>query len=326
VAVDAFRGGGGGGRTPSAPVPAPDTATGRREAQLVERLAGERIGGVLLYSTAVGCELRAIRLPSLEPAPVPEGGGGLGCRFTASPDGSRVAPPGAAWSPDGRLLALCLGGATSVERATGGEVYRVDGCAASWRSSNALVVVENESTVVQWLVDCHRGRDACRRVLLDHHDLEAAARGHPQAFDAYDSVRVRVVGTAWLDGDLLVLRLRSTFVSAGSTGRPVDSVVAFAGRELAWAGHATGRELLGLETAPRGNNVFAGPDDVYHARGFRLSVPRAFGAVRAGALSPDDRWLALAAPGAVILLPTNELHAEPRALNLPLDAAGLAWR
>src|SRR5688500_2342992 len=76
------------------------------------RAAG--ISGVLVYTDG-DCVLHAVRLPGLEPAPLPAGPD-VGCEFELSPDGTHVEPPGAAWNPKAPGYALCRGNVVDVVR------------------------------------------------------------------------------------------------------------------------------------------------------------------------------------------------------------------
>jgi hypothetical protein len=54
-----------------------------------------------------------------------------------------------------------------------------------------------------------------------------------------------------------------------------------------------------------------------------VPLPEAVGPVHALAISPDERWVALAARGAVVLA---DLPAATRSLALRIGARDLAWR
>ncbi len=82
-------------------------------AAIAARLGRAGVGGVL-YFVDQACRLRALRLPSLEPAPAPRDGG---CRALVSPS---TAPPGwSLWPRNTPLAAYCRRGRVIVSGSAG---------------------------------------------------------------------------------------------------------------------------------------------------------------------------------------------------------------
>jgi hypothetical protein len=159
-------------------------------AQLAER--GFR--GTLVY-TDRDCELHALALPDLLPAPEPEGEGG--CEFSLSPDGRRVAPASVRWSAAGqRCEAVCAWRGEELTYVRGGAI----------RSDAELLVTRNE--------------------------LERALRAHPTAPARLEIAELRIRDVAWLSRDIVVALLQVGF--PGRPPENAAVIAGFERGRLAW--------------------------------------------------------------------------------------------
>jgi hypothetical protein len=310
AAFDSLRGG------DEEPASAPGTTTepepGTTEAAPAQ-VEPEAFGGVLYY-TDESCELRAVRLPTLEPAEAPSWDE---CSFVLSPDGTRVSGRGSGWDPHadprrGRLFQTEQG---MIQVATNGgpegEAFR--GAAPAWRPSGVLT---------------YFGRGAVREwpsgaVLLGQNDLADAVRAHPEVPVGGRVGRVVVRETAWLDEARVALILEAPI----GAERREDILAVYEDRRLATSssGHLDG--LSDLRTSPRGGFVAARVGDgrflLLDARGGPTLAPRVTG-YRAIAFSPEGRWAAVATSGGVHVFGLGEVPFPVR--RLPIVANDLAWR
>jgi hypothetical protein len=148
--------------------------------------------------------------------------------------------------------------------------------------------------------------------------LEAAGQ-HPNAPDRPGGVDgVEVEDVAWLSPDSVVLLLRVDLRGAG----PQDLVSVFERGRVRGSYYFLDDDRDALEVSRRSRYIAAGTAFAVRADGPRLAIPDAFGEVRAVAWSPDERWLALAARGALALVRVGT--ETPRVLALPIDAADIA--
>jgi hypothetical protein len=319
VAVaDAVRSRGGDETDPDAPVLTRPPAAGvESRTAIANRMRREGIRGRLFY-TDERCTLRGVSLPDLEPAATP-GVRGLGCAFSASPDGERVATAGAAWSPDSRRVAVCRGRAVVVsvasERAP--EVARHEGCKPAWRLDGELTFVRDGEVV-----------DAAGRRVVPSRAIEAAARRHLVAPDPPQlQVAYEIVDLAWLSPTRLALLLRIAFTSAGREFDPEMQVAIFEGARIVGTEDGFGQTWTRVEG--HSGVVAVRPGVLLDARAQRLYpvVGTGTGAADAVAVSPDGRWLAAGLRGRVTLLSIRALRAGRfRSVSLPFAARDLAWR
>jgi len=309
AAVDALRDEG-------APEPrsAPETTSEATAAEAVPAEAEPDAFGGVLYYTDESCELRAVRLPTLDAADAPNWDE---CRFVLSPDGTRVSGAGSGWDPHsdpriGRLF-QSTDGSIQVSSNLGPEGEPIRGTAPAWRPSGSLTYVAGRE-LRAW---------PGGETVLSQNDVGVAVRAHP---DVPDSGRVREVtldDAAWLDDDRLAAAL-SVPLEDG-----VEHVVAvFEGRRLAWVDFAGRQPLFDLRVSPRGG-FFAlreGATDVmFDSRRGRVQTPAVLGSeLHALTWSPDEQWAAAAAGTHVYVFRPGE--PQMRVRELPITASDLAWR
>ena len=308
AAFDSLRGG------DEEPASAPGTT--RTEPATAEALPAEAepeaFGGVLYY-TDESCELRAVRLPTLEAAEAPNWDD---CRFVLSPDGTRASGPGSGWDPHsdpriGRLF-QSADGSIQVSSNLGPEGEPIRGTAPAWRPSGTLTYVAG-GELREWPSD---------ETVLSQNDLAVAVRAHP---DVPDSGRVRravVEDTEWLDDDRLAAVLSVPVENA------VEHVVAvFEGHRLAWVEFEGPRALFDLRVSPRGL-YFAVTNDstslLFDSRRGSIELPALVGSeIHAFTWSPDEQWVAAAAASRVYVFRPGD---QVRLRELPIVAGDLAWR
>ena len=117
-------------------------------------------GQLLLYG--YGCHVQLLTLPSLE----------------RTEDSSGCVPRGAV-SPDGSLVARCLGDETELvhtHSASAGVHGIVPGCAPAWRPDGTLTVARGRAVI---RFRACPGPRACAVTLITRSTLERAARRHP---------------------------------------------------------------------------------------------------------------------------------------------------
>lgn len=301
-------------------------------ADLSVRLRALGLSGRLVY-TDPACRLRVLALPDLVSGR-PPAGEGIGCSFSLSPGGARVASSAARWDRRGRLIARCRGSVVDFVEDEGSRPHgSFDGCAPAWRPGGSLRYVGEEAVqqVPGTLTLAREGEliqvtgcgvhdlPPCELVLLTRRDLLRAARRHPNAADAASEISVTVQDAVWLSRSRVVVLLAIAIASG-----PREQLVAiFEGRRLVGARAALfDRELTELEA--RGPLVVGQPDEVFRVDGTTVHLPRLSG-VRATAIAPDGRWVAVASRAAVHLV---RVASGPgvRIVDLPVRARDLAWR
>jgi hypothetical protein len=297
------------------------------QAGLVARLRNAGVAGTLVYTDDL-CALRGVELPSLRRAPHPAGLS-VGCDSEVSRDSLRVAPGRAVWSRSPPAYAICRGAVVDVYVPPSGRPeFQYDGCVPAWRprepssfGSNVLTVVRN-GAVLEVRPVCE-GQPPCERTLVPRRTLEAATRRHLNAPDGPADVAVVVRGAAWLDANRLAVALSARFVSAGRRLGPFDLVALIDRGRVVTTHERIGDPVVGLAASARGRYLAVPPDAVLRDDLREVPLPDSFGPVRALAISPDERWVALAARGAVMLV---DLPAAERSLALPIAARNLNWR
>jgi len=312
AAVDALRDE-GAAEPRSAPGTTSEATTTEAAAPAEEPQAAVGFGGVLYY-TDESCELRAVRLPTLEAAEAPNWDE---CRFVLSPDGTRVSGQSSGWDrhSDPRIgrLFQSADGSIQVSSNLGPEGEPFRGAAPAWRPGGTLTYVA-EGALREW---------PDGEVVLSKNGLAAAVRAHPGVPDS-GRVREVVVGeTAWLDDDRLAVVLSVPVEDA------VEHVVAvFEGRRLAWVDFAGPQALFDLRVSP-GGRYFAVTNGstslLFDSRRGLVQMPALVGSeLHAITWSPDEQWVAAAADSRVYVFRPGEL--QPRIRQLPIVAGDLAWR
>ena len=303
AAVDTIRGRGDGD---PATAPASLAEDGR-----VERLTELGARGELVLGGR-DCRVQLLTLPSLE----------------QTEDSSGCVPSGAE-SPDGSLVARCLGDETELFHASdGGLSAVVPGCTPAWRPDGILTVAY-EREVVRFRA-C-RGSDTCPVTLIARSELERAARRHPSFPDIPTRMRTLVDGIAWLSNAKAAVLL-SIRVSRFD-GRNALSAIAFfdAGRAADTRSYfrMTGGRL---DASPRGTYITQTPDVILRADGSQVNLPQHLRDAHAFAWSPDERYLALAQRHAVAVLDVASLERYDRiggglsSVTLPVSVTKLSWR
>ncbi len=253
--------------------------------------------------------------------------------FERTEDSSVCVPRGTE-SPNGSLVARCLGDVTEIFYVSDGGLQNiVPGCAPAWRPDDILTVA-HEREVVRFR-PCP-GRAACAEPLIPASELERAARRHPTG-PALGSLRVLVDGIAWLSETRAAVLL-SIRIGPRLDGLGALSQIAFfeRGRLEATPGYfrRTGGTLAG---SPRGTYVTQTPDVILRGDGSQVSLPPHLRDVRSFAWSDDERFLAVATRLAVHVLDVGSLERFDgtggglRSLTLPRSvmlsgATELGWR
>jgi hypothetical protein len=304
AAVDAVRGGG------SAEAPPTEAERDGRELRsaAVRDLRSAGIRGKLVVA-GEDCFVRVLVLPELvqEPSePLP------GCSLTVSPGVSvGVEREVVARSGD---RARCDGGI--VERLRGRLVVGGHrGCNPAWRPDGVLTLVRGGGVWAVGRCDGFAGRGCTRAVL-------------PRAALEREFGRVGQRGTTWVE-EVAWIDVQTVAVIAGvrDGGRSADVLAVFEGRRLVASPLGPYDDLALLRVSPLGTHVATvSPEQpsvvVATRRGtFVREAPEA----AAVAWSPDERWVALARGGEVVVSDGIELGAEVT-ITVPLPARDLAWR
>jgi len=266
----------------------------------------------VLYYTNENCELRAAELPDIRPTDAPTWD--ADCRFTLSPDGTRVGDETTAWDPHadprrGRLFQVD-GDAIQVATNAGPEGEPIRGTAPAWRPDGTLTYFAGgairEGPEGQTVVPASR--------------LRTVVTEHPNAPDRADALRdVRVLEHHWLDQDRLV-----ALVSAEVVGGPALDLVAVFDDGLPFASTDFLGEVRDLWASPFGTYYAVQTDTLglYDFNGNTLPLPELEGS-RAVAWSPDERLMAVATDASVYVFTPGQAGEMER---LALVANDLTWR
>ncbi len=278
------------------------------------RLAALGARGQLVVFGSGGCAKRVFELPSLD----------------RTQDRGPCVPRGAL-SPDGSLVARCLGDETEVFHSVDGGLERiVPGCAPAWQPDGTLTVSLNRA--VTRFGACP-GPDPCPETLISRRELHRAARRHPTVPDLPVRLRVLVDGIAWLSQTraavLLSIRISGRLAGKGA----LSEIAFFENGRLSPVARTYIRGTGGrLAASPRGTYVTQTPDVILRPDGSQVSLPQHLRNVHAFAWSEDERLLALATPFAVSILGVVSLERYDRtgsglrSVTLPLRATELTWR
>jgi hypothetical protein len=310
AAFDSLR---GGGETPAAGPGTTSELTTTEAVPADAETATQPAGfdGVLYY-TDESCELRAVRLPELEPAEAPNWDE---CGFVLSPDGKRASGADSGWDPHsdpqrGRLFETEDG---TIQVATNGgpegEPFR--GSAPAWRPDGTLTYFA-DGAVREW---------PGGNVLIPGTALLQGVMSHINAAGARAPFRaVDVQQLVWLDSERAVVAIHAPV----RRGADIDLAAVFDGRRRV----ATVDELAPITSlwgGPQGRYWALDSDglQLFDRDGGALPLPPLTDA-RAVAWSPDESWLAVATRASVFILRPGEPQA--RIQRLPLVANDLAWR
>ena len=280
-------------------------------AALAEHAAALGLRGRLLLRDA-GCGEQLVSFPSLERT-----------------EDSNVCVPRGTESPDGSLVARCLGDVTEIFHAADGGLQNiVPGCAPAWRPDGILTVA-HEREVVRFRACA--GRAVCAEPLIRASELERAARRHPTG-PARGALRVLVDGIAWLSETRAAVLL-SIRIGPRLDGLGALSQIAFFEKGRLEATQGSIRRTGGtIARSPRGTYVTQTPDVILRGDGSQVSLPPHLRDVRSFAWSGDERFLAVATRRAVHVLDVGSLERFDhtggglRSISLRLRATDLSWR
>jgi hypothetical protein len=262
-----------------------------------------------------GCRARLLSLPSLE----------------QKEDSSGCLPRGAV-SPDGSLMAQCVGDETELSYAhsTSPALHSVvPGCAPAWRPDGVLTVAHRRAVV---RFRACPGPNACPVTVIPRSELERAARRHPTVPETPVRMRVLVDGIAWVSETrsavLLSIRISGRLAGIGS----LSQIAFFENGRLADTQSFFGHGSPGLAASPRGSYVTQAPNLVVRRAGTQVTLPPYLRAVHSFAWTPDERYLALATRFAVTILDVASLERYDdrgsglRSVTLPVGATRIEWR
>jgi hypothetical protein len=277
--------------------PTPEVQIDDRSA-LARQLRHDDVAGVLYFADA-GCRLRALRLPSLSPAPAPKDGG---CHALVSP---ASAPPGwSLWPRDTPLAARCdAHRRVIVSGASGPSLPMIGGCAPAWRPDGSMTYIRR-GAIVQF------PRTGRAQVL----------RSRSQLADALERVPALRGSSGWVASRVAWLGPARFAVLASSRSRTVLAV--FSGRRIVAVKVGVPADVFELRASPRGSYLVLGSPNgarVYDARRRDLPRVQSFGGVQSVAWSADERWSARAVERKVLLV------GPRRRVVLPVRALDLAW-
>lgn len=306
AAVDSLRG------EDEGPASAPGTTSEQTATEAVPAGAEPAAFGGVLYYTDESCELRAVRLPTLEPAEAPNWDE---CRFVLSPDGTRASGEGSGWDPHsdpriGRLF-QSEGGSIQVSSNLGPEGDPIRGTAPAWRPDGTLTYFA-DGAVREWP---NGGVLIPRAALVQGAMTDINAPATPAQLRA-----VVVQELVWLDSERTVVSIHARV----RNGADLDLAAVFDGRRLVAAVDAFA-PIASLWSGPQGRYWALEADglQLFDRDGEELTLP-ALTEARAVAWSPDEAWMAVATRASVFVLRPGEPQARIR--QLPIAASHLAWR
>jgi hypothetical protein len=218
---------------------------------------------------------------------------------------------------------------------SGRPAFQYDGCVPAWRpnepssfGSNVLTVVR-DGRLLEVRPVCE-GQPPCERVLLGRRAIARAASRHVNAPDVPGLLAPVVDDVAWLSASRVALLIGIRFRGSIAEMDPVDLVAVFERTRLLETMSVLDDRLTGVEASPSGNLVLALPDKLLDGSGHSIGLPPALSNGVSLALSPDERWLAVATrTGDVALVDVAPLHRGSTGttqIRLPISAHDLAWR
>jgi hypothetical protein len=270
----------------------------------------DAVSGTLFY-TDESCELGAAELPDLRPADAPNWDE---CRFTLSPDGTRVGEETTGWDShsDPRRGRLYRVDDATIQVATnaGPEGEPFAGAAPAWRPDGTLTYFTNGE-----IRDWPEGR-----TVVPANRLRMVVTEHPNAPGVGFIGNLRVIEHHWLDQDRLVAQVHAD-VRGG--GPPLDLVAVF-DDGLPFASTDFLGDVRDLWSSPFGTYYAVLTDTLglYDFNGNALPLPSLEGA-QAVAWSPDEDRMAVATDASVFVFTPGQADEVER---FPLVANDLDWR
>lgn len=263
-----------------------------------------------LYYTDESCELRASKLPEIRPADAPNWDE---CRFTLSPDATRVGDETTVWDPHadprrGRLFQVD-GDTIQVATNAGPEGEPIRGTAPAWRQDGTLTYFDGGAI-----------RDSAGNLIVYPRRIRSVLAEHPNAPGSPELIHdVRVLEHGWLDPERLV-----AVVNGLVRGGADLTVVAVFDEGLP---HATTNLLETVEdlwVSPFGTYfaVNMGSLQLFDRDAQALPLPQLNGG-RAVAWSPDEDRMAVATVASVYVFTPGQADEVER---LALVANDLDWR
>jgi hypothetical protein len=267
------------------------------DAQAAAQLRQLGVAGTLVYADAK-CELGALSLPDLTPDRVPEGDD-VGCEISVSPDGERVAPGAARWSPDSGRFAVCR--RSRIDVVPTRESY--DGCAPAWRPDGMLTFVRDGAV----------RQASFGRILVPRRELVRAALNHPNAPSEGTVTRLQVHDLSWSSPREVVALIEARYAFGLPEGSTV--VAGFRDGRLAWQAPRFGG--FARLIISRGGDVMPIPVERQ-----QLSVRFRITPSGPADWSPDGLRLVAATRASVYILDSS----AARSVRIPLTVRDLAWR
>jgi hypothetical protein len=308
---DALRGGDEPAAQPEAqPTGSTEEDEGTNYVPLIENNDPDTLRGVLYY-TNEDCRLSAAELPDIRPIRAPNWDD---CRFTLSPDATRVGEETTAWDPHsdprrGRLFRV-EGDTIQIATNAGPEGEPIRGTAPAWRPDGTLTYFAGGE-----IRDWPEGR-----TVVPANRLRMVVTEHPNAPGSVELLRnLRVVEHHWLDQDRLVAQIHADV----RDGPPLDLVAVF-DDGLPFASTDFLGEVRELWASPFGTYYAVLTDTLglYDFNGNLLQAPQLEGA-RAVAWSPDEDRMAVATDASVHVFTPGAADPVER---LELVANDLDWR
>jgi hypothetical protein len=257
--------------------------------------------GTVLYSDpGDDCRLHSLQLAGFTEARPPNF---HACRFSLSPDGTRVAPEGSAWSPLGGLVAVPTEDGLALE-AGPGQTIVVRGHAPAFKPDGTLTQVR-DGHLVEWTIDC-RAEERLFTLPGDNATARCVHTVYPHP----------ITSVAWFSN--------SRFVAVAPRRK---LVIVEDGRVLVHARLPRFRSAS-LELSPQKKFATLWLDGELAGTFDSGGGPAAIapvGEVTSLAWAPSERWvLAATKGGAVFLLRPDAGDARVRRLDIA--ARDLAWR
>jgi len=257
--------------------------------------------GTVFYSDpGDGCRLHSLRLAGFTETQPPNF---HGCRFSLSPDGTRAAPEGSAWSPHGGLVAVPREDGFALEAVPGKPIV-VRGRSPAFKPDGTLTQ-ERNGTLVEWTTHCGT-KERPLAVLGDNATARCARTIYPH----------RVTCVAWFSD--------SRFVAVLPGGK---LVIVEDGRVLVHAKLPKFRSAS-LELSPQRTFATLWLDGELAGTFDSAGGPAAIapvGEVTSLAWAPSERWVLAATKGGAVFL-LRPAAGDARVRRLDIAARDLAWR